>query len=101
MGGAPRDYLLFGGLAVYAIAGCLAQDLRIQKEEGSVGTVFSPDQSLQAFFQETSFVPFGALLDGRQSLSVVVREVPWLALIVGIAVGYKMQLFLLAWLALQ
>ena len=29
MGGQPRDFLFFGGLAVYAIAGCAAQDLRV------------------------------------------------------------------------
>lgn len=99
LGGQPRDYLLFGGLALYALAGCAAQDLRISNEEGSVGTVFSPDQSLQVFFRETSFLPFGALLDGRQTLRETVEEIPWLALAVGIPVGFKLQLFLLHWLS--
>jgi len=41
-GGAVPDFLFFGGLATYAIAGCACQDLRISKKEGSVGTVFRP-----------------------------------------------------------
>ena len=39
-GGRFCDCILFGGLSLYAIAGCYAQDLRVIREEGSVGTVF-------------------------------------------------------------
>jgi uncharacterized membrane protein len=101
MGGTPREYALFVPLALYAMAGCGAQDLRVTKREGSVGTVFEPDTSLQDFFQETSFWPFGAIVDGRQSLASVVQEVPWLALVVGTGIGYKMQGVLLEWLVNQ
>lgn len=89
MGGSTKDILLFGGLSAYAIAGCFAQDLRVVRNEGSVGTVFSPGESLQNFFQSTSFLPFVAALDGRQSLSDIVDEIPWIAIAVGIAVGYE------------
>jgi uncharacterized membrane protein len=100
LGGNIRDYLFFGGLAMYAIAGCAAQDLRVANEEGSVGTIFNPDQSLQVFFNETSFVPFGAVVDGRQSIQDIIGEVPWWAMIlVGIPVGYEIQLYLLNWLS--
>ncbi len=92
MGGHPRDFLLFGVLSFYAIAGCAAQDLRVIREEGSVGTVFNPDQSsLQDFFQQTSFVPFQAVLESRQSMDDIVKEVPWWTLVVGTAVGYQIQ----------
>jgi uncharacterized membrane protein len=39
-GGCSCNYILFGGLSIYAVAGCFAQDLRVMREEGSVGTVF-------------------------------------------------------------
>lgn len=101
LGGQPRDFLLFGGLSLYAIAGCYAQDLRVSREEGSVGTVFNPADTLQNFFQETSFIPFQSVVDGRQSLSNIAREVPWWASVAGVAVGYQLQLFLLDWIVSQ
>jgi len=96
-GNRPCDYILFGGLALYAVAGCFAQDLRVVREEGSVGTVFKPTDSaeegqrLNAFFQETSFLPFGAVLDGRQKLGDVVEELPWPGFIVGIGLGWLLE----------
>jgi uncharacterized membrane protein len=95
-GGRLCDYIFFGGLSLYAIAGCFAQDLRVIREEGSVGTVFQTESRqresderarLRRFFAETSFVPFKAVLDGRQSLDDVVRELPWLPFIVGTYIG--------------
>jgi len=97
--GRTCDLILFGGLSIYAIAGCYAQDLRVIKEEGSVGTVFGTEQGrdndndedernqLQSFFEQTSFVPFKAVLDGRQSLEDIGREVPWLQFVVGTVLG--------------
>ena len=87
------DYIMFAGLSLYAVAGCAAQDLRVSKEEGSVGTVFRPTDSveegqrLSEFFQQTSFVPFGAVLDGRQDIGDIFREVPWLGFVVGTTIG--------------
>jgi len=97
-GGRVADFLLFGGLALYSIAGCMAQDLRVIRKEGSVGTTFRPDESLQDFFQQTSFVPFGAVLDGRQSIQSVVREVPWIAFAGGCLVGAGIESAMLEWL---
>ena len=98
-GDRPCDYILFGGLSIYAIAGCFAQDLRVMREEGSVGTVFQIEsreqaesghgerEQLRSFFDATSFVPFQAVFDGRQRLDDIVREVPWLQLIAGTVAG--------------
>ncbi len=55
-----------------------------------MGTVFKPTDSaeegqrLNDFFQETSFLPFGAVLDGRQKLGDIVEELPWPGFIVGL-----------------
>lgn len=96
-GNRPCDWILFGGLALYAMAGCFAQDLRVTREEGSVGTVFKPidsaeeGQQLSSFFQETSFVPFKAVFDGRQNFGDVVAEVPWLGFVVGTGLGWLVE----------
>lgn len=98
------DYILFGGLSLYAIVGCYAQDLRVIREEGSVGTVFQTEAreeeskekaQLRVFFSETSFVPFKAVFDGRQKLDDVIRELPWLQFIFGIFVGKLIEMELL------
>lgn len=96
-GSRPCDWILFGGLASYAVAGCFAQDLRVIREEGSVGTVFKPTdsaeegQQLSSFFQETSFVPFKAVVDGRQKFDDVVAEVPLLGFVVGTGLGWLLE----------
>lgn len=90
-GGRGCDYILFAGLAVYAVAGCFAQDLRVQREEGSVGTAFQSPERLKDFFAKTSFVPFGAVLDGRQQIKDVVTEAPWLPFFVGSILGVPME----------
>jgi uncharacterized membrane protein len=102
LGGRDADWYLFGGLALYAVLGCVAQDLRVVRQEGSVGTVFElegeQNDSLQDFYQSTSFLPFRAVLDGRQSLEDIVREVPWLATILSVPVGYIVETKMLQWL---
>ncbi|KAL7529571.1 hypothetical protein ACHAXR_003665 [Thalassiosira sp. AJA248-18] len=102
-GGRSCDYILFGGLSVYAMAGCFAQDLRVSREEGSVGTVFQTESrqssegeelertQLRLFFEETSFVPFKAVLDGRQSLGAICREVPWVQFFAGTILGVFLE----------
>ncbi len=56
---------------------------------------------MSAFFQETSFLPFQAVIDGRQTLADIAKEVPWWAFVVGTAVGYQFQTFLLEWIDAQ
>ena len=106
LGGQSCDFILFMGLSIYAIAGCYCQDLRIIRKEGSVGTVMqlSNDNddtaTLQEFYQQTSFVPFQAVLDGRQSFSVILKEFPFLAFILlGIPLGVLLQTILLEFLS--
>jgi uncharacterized membrane protein len=98
-GGRACDNILFCGLSMYAIAGCFAQDLRVIREEGSVGTVFKTEKQrqvegeegemsqLKMFFAETSFIPFKAVFDGRQSLDDIYMETPWLQLSTGLLAG--------------
>ena len=95
VGNRLADWILFGGLSLYAIAGCAAQDWRVIRKEGSVGTVFEPAEGLQEFFQSTSFIPFGAVMDGRQNLVEIAQEVPWYAIVLGSGVGYKLELAML------
>lgn len=105
-GGRPCDAIFFGGLSIYAIAGCYAQDLRVIREEGSVGTVFQTESrdvkegvseeeqertQLRLFFEQTSFLPFKAVFDGRQSLDDIIREVPWVQFFVGTIVGFYLE----------
>ena len=105
-GGRPCDLILFGGLSVYAIAGCFCQDLRVIREEGSVGTVFQTESmdtkegvseeeqertQLRSFFEQTSFIPFKAVFDGRQSLVDIRSEAPWLQFFIGMVVGVFME----------
>ena len=103
-GGRSCDCILFGGLSIYALAGCFAQDLRVIREEGSVGTVFQTESKerlegndedektqLRSFFEETSFIPFKAVLDGRQSLDDIIKEGPWLQFAAGTVLGAVLQ----------
>jgi hypothetical protein len=102
LGGRPCDWLLFGGLSLYAVAGCTAQDLRISRQEGSVGTVFQANtvdqEPLQSFFEATSFVPFLAIFDGRQNLADTVRETPWLAVAISSVLGFVIEENMVAFL---
>jgi len=99
-GGRICDFVLFGGLSLYAIAGCACQDLRISRQEGSVGTVMSITTNdigtcLQNFYQTTSFIPFAAIIDGRQPINLVAKEFPIIPFIAGIPIGYAIEKFLL------
>ena len=42
---------------------------------------------LRSFFEQTSFVPFKAVVDGRQQLSDIIEEGPWLQLVLGTIAG--------------
>lgn len=99
------DVGLFCGLALYALAGCKAQDLRVEASN-QVGTVFSDsatgsDGALTAFYRDTSFAPFGAILDGRQSLAQARAEVPLSALAGGLVVGAAIEWAFLQWIGIE
>lgn len=102
-GGRACDFILFGGLAIYAIAGCACQDLRIIREEGSVGTVMSLEDgkernSLLEFYELTSFVPFQAVFDGRQSIGGIIKELPYIPFLFGIPIGMILETLILQFL---
>jgi hypothetical protein len=110
VGGQPSDAILFGGLSLYAIAGCYCQDLRVLREEGSVGTVFTDtdtttktmiNQKLRSFYDKTSFVPFQALFDGRQSWDSLSREFPLLPFLIAIPSAFAIETVLLRFLGVE
>jgi len=95
-GGRTSDFLVFCGLSLYAITGCFCQDLRVVREEGSVGTVFETSSNatstkLNVFYAQTSFAPFGALIDGRQSWSSLWKEFPLIPFIAGIPLALLIE----------
>lgn len=75
--GYASDVAFFGGFAVFALLGCAHQDSRKRQQA-----------DLQHYYAETSFLPFGAILSGRNRL--VLGELPWLGLVVGVifAIGF-------------
>ena len=76
-------------------------------KRGQLGTVFQTEgpraaeghsgekEQLRSFFEETSFVPFKAVIDGRQSLEVILTEVPWLQFVAGTTVGVLLEMRIL------
>ena len=103
-GGRVADVVLFVGLAIYALVGCYAQDKRAAAA-AEVGTVFAKGD-LTEFYADTSFLPFAAIIDGRQQSPLgssgtdgeetnekgwLFREVPWAYLTGGIAAGAVLE----------
>ena len=97
-GGHAADFCLFVGLALYSLAGCKAQDARVEAS-AQVGTVFD-DGALSSFYRDTSFVPFAAIADGRQSLRAAIREVPKAAIGVGLLSGAAIEWATLQWIGI-
>ncbi len=113
-GGQPSDAILFCGLSLYSIAGCYCQDMRVVREEGSVGTTFfssnddnialteaTVSQKLRSFYDETSFLPFQALLDGRQSWSAMAQEFPILPFLIAIPSAFAIETAFLQFLGVE
>lgn len=70
------DVVFFGGFPLFGIVGGLHQDARKRATEGG---------SVQPFYAETSFLPFGAIASGRNRLAL--REIPWLGVAIGLGVA--------------
>jgi len=85
LAGGGRDIILFWGIALYAVCGCYAQDVRA-RESSAVGTVFGRGD-LDEFYSATSFLPGLALADGRQDWATAVSELPPLAFLLGALVA--------------
>ncbi|HUP25948.1 MAG TPA: NnrU family protein [Thermoanaerobaculia bacterium] len=75
--GWATDIAFFGGLAAYTVLGCAHQDRRRRASEGP---------RLEAFFAQSSLLPFAAIFTGRTRL--VLEELPWLGLAIGAGAAY-------------
>jgi uncharacterized membrane protein len=72
--------VFFGGFVLLAIFGPIHQARKLRKKHGP---------ALDAYFRQTSAVPFVAILQGRQRL--VLRELPWKTLALGVAIAFGLQ----------
>jgi uncharacterized membrane protein len=77
MNGYATDVLFFGGMLAFSLVGAMHQDARKRATEG---------ERLGPFLAETSFLPFAAVLAGRNR--VVWSELPWAGLAVGAVVAF-------------
>jgi uncharacterized membrane protein len=75
------DVIFFGGFALFSVVGCAHQDARKRATRGA---------ELEAYFAETSLLPFAAILAGRNRL--VLAELPWLGLAFGAAIATALYL---------
>jgi uncharacterized membrane protein len=76
------DVIFFGGLAIFSLVGGLHQDGRRRAEDAA---------RLRAFYDETSVVPFGAIVGGRNRL--VLGEIPVVGVITGVVVAAALYTF--------
>jgi uncharacterized membrane protein len=74
--GFASDVAFFGGLVAYSIFGSLHQDHRQR--------LTRPE--LKEVFDTTSWLPFGAILSGRNRL--VLSELPWIGFVVGAVAAF-------------
>jgi uncharacterized membrane protein len=86
LNGYGSDLAFFGGLAAFSVAGAFHQDARKRREAG-------PEQ--QPFFEQTSVLPFAAILRGIQPLRL--GELPRLAAIVAIAAALLVRWYHTRW----
>jgi len=68
------------GLALLAVLGAWHQDRKLLALRG---------EPYKAFLASTSFIPFAAIIAGRQSL--VLRELPWMGLAASVAVAFALR----------
>jgi len=76
------DWVFWGGWVVYAVLSAIHQDRRL---------LATGPPEFKSFYAETSFVPFAAVLQGRQKIAF--REISWGA--VGLAIA---AMVLVRWL---
>ncbi len=70
----------FAGLAAHAVIGAVHQDRKLRRKLGA---------PYEAYLEQTSGLPFAAILSGRQRL--VWGEQPWLALGVGLLLAFALR----------
>ena len=74
--GFASDVAFFGGLVLYSIFGSLHQDHRQRLTRPELSEIFAT----------TSWLPFGAIVQGRNRL--VMSELPYIGFVVGLAVAF-------------
>jgi len=79
--GFASDVVFFGGFAVFGLLGAMHQDARKSRDHG---------RELAAFYEETSILPFAAILRGKNRL--VAGELPWTALAIGLVAASVLYL---------
>lgn len=75
------DWMLWGGLLVFALASAFHQDRRL---------LATGPADYKAFHDETSFFPFVAIAQGRQRL--VLGEISWVAVVAGVVLYAAIRL---------
>jgi uncharacterized membrane protein len=84
--GWPSDLAFFGGFAVFALAGAYHQDARKRRE--------APPER-RPFFEQTSILPFAAILHGKQPPRL--RDLPWVAGLIGVGLALAIRFYHLKW----
>jgi uncharacterized membrane protein len=74
--------IFFGGLVLLAVVGSMHQDKKLVAQKG---------HGYARFLEQTSAVPFVAILRGRQRFAW--REQPWLFLVLGLVVAWLLRTF--------
>ena len=72
--------VFFGGFVVLALLGSLHQDRRLLRDRGT---------PYVQYLRTTSFLPFAAIIGGRQRL--VLRELSWISPSVGLALAFALR----------
>jgi uncharacterized membrane protein len=84
--GFGSDLAFFGGFALFSIIGAFHQDARKQRDA-------LPEE--RPFFDETSVIPFAAILRGRQSFKP--RELSWIGVLVAVVLAIVIRLLHARW----
>lgn len=81
--GFVNDALFYGGMLAFSLIGAAHQDARKRAAEG---------ERLGSFLAETSFLPFGAIVTGRNRIAW--EELPWQGLATGLAIAVGVYVYL-------
>jgi uncharacterized membrane protein len=75
------DWIFWGGFPLFAVVSAIHQDRRM---------LASGSPEFRSFYAQTSFLPFSAIVSGRQTM--IWRELRWRAVAVGVVVYLALRL---------